>query len=152
MRRRERAQTTTTTTTTTTLKPSPAPLKKQNQTRAGRQTDRQRTGQRTGRARGGVGHTPPPFTTHQNQPTNQPTLEKKTHTKKHKKHKTRTQWSNHEPSTVNKPTRITSDASLQEDPKRISPEDPRARGFFNFDRRSPDRGFFDLMVHDSPIG
>jgi len=46
----------------------------------------------------------------------------------------------------------TSDASLQEDPKRISPEDPRARGFFNFDRRSPDRGFFDLMVHDSPIG
>jgi hypothetical protein len=98
MRRRERAQTTTTTTTTTTkTKPSPSEKTKPN---TGRQTDRQRTGQRTGRARGGVGHTPPPFTTHQNQPTNQPTnqplpLEKKTQ----KKHKTRTQWSNHEPST-----------------------------------------------------
>jgi len=150
MRRRERAQTTTTTTTTT-LKPSPAPLKKQNQTRAGRQTDRQRTGQRTGRARGGVGHTPPPFTTHQNQPTNQPTNPGKENTHK-KTQKTQNTHTVVESRTVNKPTRITSDASLQEDPKRISPEDPRARGFFNFDRRSPDRGFFDLMVHDSPIG
>jgi len=80
--------------------------------------------------------------------TNQPTLEKKTQKKTQKTQNTHTAV---ESRTVNKPTRITSDASLQEDPKRISPEDPRARGFFNFDRRSPDRGFFDLMVHDSPI-